>query len=444
MSAIRLILVAAMSLTGTSYPLLAQNAATEEAVKDPSVPVDYYDGLRAWENGAEEVAISLWLRAAEYGDTRAMWKLSLQYELGTILPKEPYLATYYAALAERLEGKSFNKSIDSVDPEAGMEIRSAVLEFVPKVSPAVARWVIKPDPVDALVQAIYGGTEADVIRAVQAVPTVKPVSDKAAFPPVFHAAAAGRADAVKAILTPMTWISDLRALTKDGLTVLHFAAMSGSESTVRALYEGGAVAFAESPKGLLPSAVADSAGFKEVADLLRGYERVELRMIQENLNRLGYDVGAPDGVIGPRTRMQMAIAANGLGLSSDVITPEIARAVAFMIPFDVWGAALTVEMKDRSGRYILAYPSLTAHSAKEAKERALLLCKYYKDAENCEVQAVFPRGACMALAKSTKVREWSRAFASEAVAKQDALSQCANASGGDNCEILQSFCVRRD
>lgn len=445
MSALRLMFVAAVSLVATHLPLQAQNAATEVAAKEPSMPVDYYDGLRAWENGAQEVAISLWLRAAEYGDTRAIRKIALEYERGNILPKEPYLATYYAALAERLEGKSFEKTIDSVDPRAGAEIRAAVVEFVPKSSPAMLGSVVKPDPVDALVQAIYGGTEADVLRAVQAMPAVKPELEKTAWQPLFHAAAAGRADAVKAILEPMTWISDFRVLTAEGLSVMHFAAMSGSEPTVRALYEGGAVAFAETPNGLLPSAAADKAGFSELADILRGFEKDEVRLTQEKLNLLGYDVGSPDGVFGPRTRMQMAIAANGLGLSSNRRTPEIAYAIAFMFSVDVWGGIYAYRKKSDGKDYVSFLTSVSAVNRQLADDSILSRCKSNVDRVNCKVQAVLPLGACIAAADSevgdTKgALNWSRAFPSELAAKEDALAMCAAKSDGE-CEIWQSFCV---
>lgn len=109
-------------------------SATEAALKDPEIPVDYYDGLRAWDNGYDAIAISLWLRASEYGDHRSMLRLADAYEQGEVLPRNLTLAAYYRALARSVGAEIPIETIDSVEPEVATAIAERVRSIRTKVA----------------------------------------------------------------------------------------------------------------------------------------------------------------------------------------------------------------------------------------------------------------------------------------------------------------------
>lgn len=421
-------------------PVLAQPTATEAAAKDPAVPVDFYDGLRAWENDAREVAVSLWLRASEYGDTRAMRRLAVMYAAGLTLPKDDVLSVYYEALADKYDGKSFEAALNKTDPEVAAAIMVALDRFAPRPSPAKPDSVTEQDPVDSLVTAIYVGTDAEVATAIEAVPAMQTAQDSQGWLPIFHAAAAGREFAVRAILEAK---SPLRRLSPQGMSVMHFAAMSGSEPVVRALREAGIVALSEGPNGLLPSEAAEKAGFPGLADVLRGLEKEDVRALQEDLQRLGYDVGTADGVLGPRSRAQAAIAANGLRLKDHTITPELQSRLRSIQQISNWGAILERQRVSESGNWFTAMRSFTGPGGKNAAEgQALKVCEDDSDTKKgtCKVMAVLPIGTCVALGRSSDVAEWSKGFPSEAAANEDAIERCKSA-GGRDCKVTIDFCA---
>ena len=79
-------------------------------------PVDYFDGLRAMSAGHKEIAYTLWLRAASFGDPKAMNELAKGYATGDALPKEPVLAYFYSLLASKLGGQRRRRGREGCRP----------------------------------------------------------------------------------------------------------------------------------------------------------------------------------------------------------------------------------------------------------------------------------------------------------------------------------------
>ena len=54
--------------------------------------------------------------------------------------------------------------------------------------------------------------------------------------------------------------------------------------------------------GVLADRIAGASGIKAPLPDLPAYSRQDIIALQKKLNTLGYDVGKPDGIIGPATR----------------------------------------------------------------------------------------------------------------------------------------------
>ena len=54
--------------------------------------------------------------------------------------------------------------------------------------------------------------------------------------------------------------------------------------------------------GVLADRIAGAPGIKATLPDLPAYSRTDIIALQRKLNQLGYDVGKPDGIIGPATR----------------------------------------------------------------------------------------------------------------------------------------------
>lgn len=418
-----------------------QTTAADVGLKLIEQPVDYYDGLRAWENGQKEVAVSLWIRASEYGDVRSLNRVGNLYRSGIILPQDEVMAAYYKALANRLSGFDQSDPYVGVSPEARSAVTQRVDAFVPKSLRTSSAEATLTDPQQMLIRAIYDNDLRSLDMAIDrgASPTLK--SDEG-WPALFHAASVGNLDVIAALLKlPITLY---QTAGESEFSVLHVAAFNGSIPLAEALIAAGAHPLAETTAGMRPSDVAEAADHVELASFLREQEVAEAKKVQEKLNNLGYDVGKADGVIGQQSRMQLAIFANSAKIKGGrtwphVLSPLVLTLLEQRRVTSVWGARITYDDSDSVNRLWYAF-EVNGDSEADARANALELCKAQEAATKCEVKFVFPSGGCLAVAEGSAGGVGSRIFASIEDARMDALERCNTRQGG-SCKIHSARCV---
>lgn len=416
-------------------------SAADVALKFIERPVDFYDGLRAWENGQKEIAVSLWIRASEYGDVRALNQVGILYGSGTILPRDKVMSAYYIALANQLSGKVGSDPYVGLAPEARSAVIQRVQAFVPKLLAASSTKASLNDPQEMLVRAVYDNDMKSLQAAIDrgASATVKSADGWSAL---FHAAAAGHQDVVEALLK--TPVNLYQTVGHNEFSVLHIASLNDSISLSEALIAAGAHPLAETTQGMRPSDVADASGHDDLARFLREKEVAEAIVVQQKLNSLGYDVGKADGVIGQQSRMQLAIFANSAKIKGGrtwphVISPLVLTLLDQRRTTSVWGARITYNDSKRGNQ--IWYPvDIQADSEAVARAKALERCKKQALATKCEVVFVFPAGGCIAAAVSGDAGAASRIFASTKDAEEDALEEC-RAKFGSKCEVRFALCV---
>lgn len=425
----------------TSNGQIDKPSATDVGLKYIEQPVDYYDGLRAWENGFKEIAVSLWIRASEYGDVRALNRIGNLYDNGIILPQDQVMAAFYKGLANRLSGYEQSDPYVGVAPEAMSAVIQRVENFVPKSLETTGAKATIADPQEILIHAIYNNDLKSLDIAIDqgASITVKSADGWSAL---FHAVSSGHMDMVEALLKrPVTLY---QTVEENEFSVLHVVAFNGSIPLAEALIAAGAHPLAETTAGMRPSDVAEAAGHDELAKFFREWEVKEATKVQQKLNTLGYDVGKADGVIGQQSRMQLAIFANSAKIKvgrswPHVMSPLLLTLLEQRRVTSVWGARITYDDSDLVNRLWYVF-DIQGDSETAARANALELCKAQKAATKCEVMFVFPSGSCLAVAEGDDGGVGSRIFASIEDAKKDAQERCQTRQG-TSCKIRSARCV---
>jgi len=404
-----------------------------DLLRPNGIPVDFYDGLRAWDTGLHEVAVALWLRAAALGDTKSMLRVAQEYESGKYLPKQKLLAVYFKLLAKR-------QGHEGPDPLVGLtaDERAAVTakadEFAAAALPP-AQAPQKTVTFEDLLRAADTGDADEVRRILGANSRLATGQDGKGWTPLMHAAAGGHAEIVGLLADRG---SDVAAVDADGFSALHLAAWSGSEATVALLLARGAFPVAASAKGMTASIVAERAKHPEVAAQLAAAERRQVVQIQEKLATLGYEVGKADGEMGPRTATQLAIFAAGERLPGPPTANVLAKLFA-KTETRLWGAVVLLNYK---GTPSATYYTNAVGNRARVETAILDWCKGQPDWSKCKISVMLPQGTCLAGAIGSGGGViWSRAFPELASAEADSEAQCRSA-GSTGCKVTQSFCVR--
>lgn len=441
----RMMAVGALCMLAPTPAAAQQLAPTlaDASGRDPALPVDYYDGLRLSDAGQPDLAMMIWLGAAELGDPRAMAAVSDAYETGKLLPQDRTLANFYFLLARRfgLDDTPVPASAGTLTEAERAAIEQSVASFVPRAA-ALAQQAKRPHA--QVIEAILRGdvASAKAVLTVAGDPGVllnQP--DKDGLSPVGHAAAAGNAGMLEFVLNSG---GNLTATFGEGWSLLHLAAANGHLDTAKLLINAGLNAAVVSPKGLTAAEVARKSGHRDLADFLIAAEKEGIRAVQTHLNALGYEVGKPDGVAGARTRTQIGIFASSVASRDKMLTPGVARRLAEKYETEwqtnLWGAVIGYN-KGKLG-YWSSLNRIAVRSRKAAEEHAMAHCKALADATRCKVEFVMPKGACFALGGDRKqVAVWSPAFPDEDMAKDEAMALCRKQGGGSGCTVLQSACV---
>ncbi len=411
--------------------------------RDPALPVDYYDGLRLSDAGQPELAMMIWLGAAELGDARAMAAVAQAYETGTVLPQDKTLASYYSLLARRfgLDDAPVPASAGTLTDAERAAIEQSVASFVPRAV-APGQQVKRPHAqvIDAILRGDVASAKAALNGAGDPAVLLNQL-DKEGLSPTGHAAVSGNVAMLEFVLNTG---GHLTATFGEGWTLLHLAAARGHMDATKHLLDAGLNAAIVSPKGLTATEVARKSGHKALADFLAAQEKDGMRTVQTQLNALGYEVGKPDGVAGARTRSQIGIFASSVASRDKMLTAGVARRLAEKYESEwqtnLWGAVVAYR-KGKVG-YWSSLNRIAVRSRKAAEDHALAHCKGLADATQCKVEFVLPKGACFALGGDRKqVAVWSPAFPEESMAKDEAVGLCRKQGGGSGCTVLQSACV---
>lgn len=216
--------------------------------------------------------------------------------------------------------------------------------------------------------------------------------------------------------------------------------MQGTTEVIDVLLANGAYAIAESSTGMTPADTARMAGFAETARHLENAAREQAVALQEHLNAVGYDVGKPDGELGPRSRAQIAIASSSFGPPQGRISSGLVDQLMSLPANTRWGAIIGFTKEGEFGweQMLTKFEAIGGVAAAEAE--ALKICSDDSSHSKCKVLAVLPRGSCMALGRTETVYEWSAVYPSITEAKEDALKRCKAARGTD-CKIVISACA---
>ncbi len=421
---------------------LAPVGADVGALKPPDFPIDYYDGLRAWEAGHREVAATLWLQGAALGDGRSMRRLGELFEAGDVMPAEPMLAAYYFDLAKRFgqgdAAAAASAAFARLSPPESVEVRRAAEAF----RPALIRPPARSTPAATTATLVEAIAVADIpgIRALLGRRVSPGAADAEGWTPLMYAAMAGSAEIVDILVAAN---ASPAAYVGDGRTALHIAAYVGSRPAVDALLRGGAHPAAATFAGTTAAYVARERGFTDLATFLLERERVQLREVQEKLNRLGYDVGAPDGVVGPRTRSNLAFVGHRFGLTKfDVLTAALLSVLTTATETRRWGYSYNYA-KDGTTWDSWNF-SVEAADRAAAEAAALSSCRE-KNGRNCRVTMLMPEGACAAIADNSRTdgNFWSRLYPSLEEAQAEALAACRRGGNASSCSILASGCAGR-
>ncbi|MEO5806227.1 ankyrin repeat domain-containing protein [Devosia sp.] len=429
----------ALTLLTTFFPITtwAQTVpidAVDFALKNPARPVDYYDGLRAADAGQKEVAITLWLSAAQLGDGKAMLEIAKAYAAGDILPKSPILAAYYFALGVRFGQTPTSDPFVGLDPADVSKIKAEVAQFAPEKFPPVEAAATHATFADFLGVVDAGDIEG-VRMGLSVNPTYSADHDANGWTALMHAALIARGDIVQLLLDKG---AEVRAVTNEGYTALHFAALTGSDEIAQLLIEHGASTLIATPKGLAPAMVASDADHAELAKTIAARAHDEMVAVQKKLNLLGYDVGTADGTAGSITISQLAVFAHGFSLPNPNISYPLLARLSTIQAVRVWG--VVVDYTKDGGEWRI-WRNITAQNRKAAEDELIGTCKSTEGAKKCAVEFSVPLGSCMALAMSDSDEAWSKIFSTKAAAEADGLEQCSKQSSRSTCKVQASFCV---
>lgn len=403
----------------------------------PVFPVDFYDGLRAFDAGQFEVAIALWLEASRLGDTRSMIRIADEYADGTHLPKVPLAAAYYYSIAAKLgatvAAQKADAAVADLSPGQKHDLEQSVADYKPlsaAVAPSAAGASPKQlTPADWLAAAQYGDTALALRAVASRVPS--DTTDASGWTPLMYASLSGSADVVDALISAG---ADVNKPSSDGYLPIHAAAFGGSQAVAKKLVDAGAHAAVTTDSGISAADIAREAKNAPLVAYLAGAEKADINALQTQLNELGYDVGKPDGTLNDRTRDQLAIFANRLALDPVRFpTADLTDGILDAAGTDVWGYA-TQYQKD-GDQWLVNNWGVDALDAGDAKDVAMQRCTE-QGGKSCKVLFVAPEGTCVGFAKGRSV--WSRFYASAAEAEADTSAKCKRQ--GMKCDI-DSYCV---
>jgi hypothetical protein len=417
---------AADSVEGALKPYAA-------APNTPAFPVDYYDGLRAFENGQRLLAVVLWLQAAALGDTRAMVRIAEAFSAGTDLPPSPIGTAYYYGVAFK-EGATdqvehARAARDALTAGQQADLDSAIAAYTP-------RKPVKPDGTNAD-SAFFAAVAAGDATAVKAMLdkdfVLASESDDRGWQPLMLAALAGSGDTIKALLDTGAPADDAN---EDGYTALHIAAFGGSRPAIDALIAGGAHAAITTTAGLSAMDIARAGKHDDLASYLAPLQQKDVAAIQGQLNTLGYDVGKPDGTLNDATRDQLAIFAHRLLLDPvRAPTAELINGLFEESSTDLWGY---VVQYTKDGSKWTSYDFDFHGDDRDAVTAAAMKDCADTGGKSCKVSLIVPEGSCLSHVNHTSL--WSRIFADEDAAAADAKNRC-RAQGMKDCDDLATLCV---
>jgi ankyrin repeat protein len=427
--------VSAIVASLVSLSLFASAAPEDGVPSNPKPAISYDAGSSAYDLGQFETAITIWLQAAALGDIRSLIRIGDEYTAGAHLPKLPLAAAYYYSVAAKLGGNLAPPVIDRAKKglTSGQirELEQSVATYKPLVPPSPAAGA----PTEQLTghDLVYAVMEGDIALAKRALAAgFSPnVTDQRGWTPLHYAALNGDAALVDALIAAK---ASLDQTDDDGIAPIHVAAFVGSLEIATKLVNAGAHAVATTETNLNAADIARYGKNAELAKYLSDAVAADVAAMQAKLNQLGYDVGEPDGTLNNRTREQVAIFANRIGVRPTYIpTAQIVRNIFLTTRTSVWGYGLQLT-KDGDIYYANA-TGAHAESASEAANAAMEWCAE-QGGTNCKVLFVAPQGSCVAYAQTRPI--WSPILWSQFTAEEAATDKCARAGG--RCQIA-SFCV---
>lgn len=430
--------------------LLTSISAAQETPPPLSAEiVDFYDGLRAWDLDEKEIAASIWLRAAELGDRRAMMRLADLFESGDHIPQDSAVAYFWLSLAAkgstsppvddlaRLRGKLHGDQVRLIDSAVGewqpLRVADATVSAWQTAAVADQRELGVADLLAALdasdLKAFKAALDGDVSANVVA-PDGTPV--------LFLAVATRRVEFVKSLLEKG---ANANVALANGLTPLHVAAGIGDVVVARLLLSGGAEAAIQDANGAWSDELARSKGYTEIADLLSSARDASLATAKDYLEKRGYiktdlsDVWSRDDAVRMYQQSWWAIDITG---HFDATTLSALQADAEANKPIRYHSVIRYEKDDQFWYFT---SSERFRSAAEARAAAIKLCED-KGGHRCKFNFA-PAGGCIAVA-AADVGEFrvSAAFPDKASAESHAHAQCRE-EHSQGCLIEHSACAGR-
>jgi len=447
-----------IAVSTLSYPALSAGPDQQSKPTDVASIGDYFDGLRAWELGEHPTAAVIWLKAAEFGDVRAMLKVAELYEHGDILPRTSTLAYFWFSQAgrrgdgpARMAADRLRSQIPAAD---STNLELAIGSWRPKSFPAAA-----PNEKDGNAGDLFSALEARDLEAFRAYLSQAinegDLVDAKGTPAIFLAIATKQLEFIRAqlsrfdeLLPPINreGLDPNRNLTlSNGMTPLHIAAGLGQAEIVRMLISDHFSTAVQDQDGAWPSDLAERKHFTGIANLLRAQQDIDTHDIKRILEDQGYI--APGGFANPVSR-QLAVKMFQQGRffltrigSTGYLNFSTLKAAAdesqnspsiYFLAIARW----------KKGNYFYydGFKNKLFPKASDAVSAGQEYC-HTESGRGCKVN-VTPAGGCMGVAKPTEGGEFtvSRAMLTENEASQDALAQCRLGTS-KGCSIDITICV---
>ncbi len=422
--------------------------ANEPQGQVPSL-VDYYDGLRAWDLGQKQIAVGLWVTAANWGDSKSMQRLAELYEAGDTLPRDNGLACYWYTLAGKRGNGVVQQASDrycaSLSPTDFTTVRNAVAEWKSYTFDAANVKELEK----ALSEQEQKQTQRDLLLALNR-NNLKGVQDALSdgvsgavtledgTPVLFLAVATGNPDIVSALISHG---ANANSAMPDGRTPLHVAAVKGSQAVANALTSGGASAAIQDNNGVWPFEYASRKHFEALAIFLKSKRDADIAKAVGFLVAVGY---LPEGALDNSSARDLAVRMYQNGRNGLSVTGALEVATLAAIEKDIsYNRQLQFKfviryrknqmnwVKDSKG----AFPSVA-----DARAAAMDLCKK-ESGTKCKFNFA-PPGGCIALAEPDYGEyRVSRPLLTKKEALSDAIRQCRE--GTENCKESNVYCTDR-
>jgi hypothetical protein len=432
-----LVLIAAVTLISAQ----GFGAATETGQNSEDAAIaDYFDGLRAWELKEEPMAAAIWLKAAEWGDVRAMQRVAELYEQGQVLPHDAALAFFWFSQAARSGSAPAKAAADRLRSQLSANELS-------NIEPVTASWRPKLIRSDGSTRTNAG--IGDLLRAldhhdlrllhITLSSGISPnISDSEGMPILFFAIAAKELDFLEILLSVG---ANADFSLPNGMTPLHIAAGVGDSRIVGALLEHGASSAIQDHNGAWAFEIAERKGFKELSQRLRSKMSEDVGLLRISLETEGYLADNQNFFnASPRLTAVRMFQKGRIGLNStgyiDGETVEKAfqerkdnRLVHYYC-IEIYKKANIWWWGTFKGRYA---------TADDARAAAAADCRA-DSGRSCRVE-VAPAGGCLAIAAApgSPVR-LSALMLTQSDASADALAKCA-ADGLKGCSIRAASCA---